>query len=119
MIGPRGRARVFVHRAPVDMRRQYEGLWALVTTAFARNGFDGDVYVFIGKSRRRAKALWWDGTGLCLLAKRLDRGRFIAPWEHTGTAPLELTATEFALLLEGCELVGRRPLSPPAWSPTG
>ena len=56
--------------------------------------------------------LWYDATGLCLLAKRLDRGRFAAVWE-SGTAELELTMNELQLLLEGCEIVGRIPLSPP------
>lgn len=68
----------------------------------------GDVFVFVGRGRRRAKVLWFDGTGLCLLAKRLEKGRFAALWEKR-----ELTSSELVLFLEGSEAVGRIALSPP------
>lgn len=119
MIGPFGRARVLVHRFPVDMRKHYDGLWGIATSVMGKDVFGGDVFAFIGKSRRRAKILWWDGTGLCVLCKRLDKGRFVAPWMRPGQGPLEMTGTELSLLLEGCELVGRVPLSAPAWTPHG
>ena len=70
----------------------------------------GDLFVFVGKGRRRAKVLWFDGTGLCLLAKRLEKGRFVALWEKS-----ELTSSELTLFLEGSEAVGRVELSPPAF----
>ena len=119
MIALGAHARVWVHREPVDMRKQYDGLWALATHAMKRDVFDGDLFVFIGRNRRRAKVLYWDGTGLCLLQKRLDRGRFIAPWLRKNDETLELSAAELALLLQGCEWVGVTRLSPPAWKPTG
>jgi transposase len=119
VIGPSKRAKVFIYTQPTDMRRQYEGLWALASTGMGHNVFDGDAFVFVGKTRKRAKVIWWDGTGLCLLAKRLDKGQFIAPWKRTTQGPIEVSVTELALLIEGCELVGRMPLSPPTWTPTG
>jgi hypothetical protein len=54
-----------------------------------------------------------------VLQKRIDRGRFIAPWERNSTEPLTLTTTELALLLQGCEHIGTTRLRPPAWTPKG
>lgn len=119
MILPRKTSRVFVHRTAVDMRKQYDGLWGVVANAMGKDIYAGDAFAFIGKTRKRAKVLWWDGSGLCLLAKRLDEGHFVAPWQRAGDGPLELSCNELALLLEGCELVGRVALSAPAWTPQG
>ena len=63
--------------------------------------------------RRRAKVLFFDGTGLCLYHKRLEQGRFACLWQRPSARELPLSATELALFLEGCALVGSRPLSPP------
>lgn len=68
-------------------------------------------------SPRWSEVLFWDGTGLCVLATRLSKGRFAAPWEKKRGAVLEWTTSELALFLEGSELVGRVALSPPAWTP--
>jgi transposase len=108
---------VLVHRDPVDMRKAYDSLAALVASAWNRDVLAGDVYVFVGKDRRRAKALYWDGTGMCLFAKRLSKGRFAAPWERSSATDLSLTVSELALLFEGCEVVGRMRLSPSPWLP--
>ena len=61
--------------------------------------------------------LVWDGTGLCIFQKRLERGRFASPWRDDG-AVVRMTASELALFIEGCELVGRRALSPDVVVPT-
>ena len=73
---------------------------------------DGDAFAFVSRNRKRAKVLWYDGTGLCLLAKRLDAGSFASLWSQGEGEPIELTMSELSLLLEGCALVGRMPLSP-------
>lgn len=112
MLGRSGRVRVFVFREPVDMRKAYDSLSALVTERLGKTLTSGDVYVFIGKTRKRAKALYFDGTGLCLLCKRLEVGHFAAPWQRPGEGPMELTMNELALLLEGSELALRIRLSP-------
>lgn len=109
--------RVFAHREPVDMRKSFDTLSAVIRLAMGSDVMAGDIFVFVGRRRRHAKALWWDGTGLMLLAKRLSKGRFAAPWERAGTGAIRWTTTELALFLEGCELVGRRAMSPPAWEP--
>lgn len=111
MIGPSGRVRVFAYPSPCDMRKSFNTLAGLVSE-MGHDVVKGDVFTFVSKRRTRAKVLWYDGTGLCLLAKRLDQGHFAALWSGTGDV-VELTANELSLLLEGCTLVGRTPLSPP------
>ena len=74
-----------------------------------------DVFLFVGRCRRRAKVLYFDGTGLVLLTKRLFKGRFARPWVQQGAPSVELTVAELSLFLEGCELAGRWKLSPPAF----
>ena len=117
MIGPTRQVRVFVYREAVDMRKAYDSLSALVTGHLKRPITSGDVFVFIGKTRRRAKALYFDGTGLCLFCKRLMTGHFAAPWARPGSGPIELTMSELALLIEGSELVMRARLSPETYVP--
>ncbi|MFB1485236.1 IS66 family insertion sequence element accessory protein TnpB [Corallococcus sp. RDP092CA] len=106
--------RVFAYAAPVDMRRGFDGLSALVEQQLGQQLLKGDVFLFVGRCRRRAKVLHFDGTGLVLLTKRLFRGRFARPWSEEGAQAVELTVSELSLFLEGCELAGRWKLSPPA-----
>jgi len=97
------------------MRRQYDTLAAVVAQSMKRDALGGDLYLFVGKDRRRAKVLYWDGTGLCVFAKRLEKGRSSAPWQHATGDELRMTISELALLLEGSELVGKLALSPPSF----
>ncbi|ATB27443.1 IS66 family insertion sequence element accessory protein TnpB [Melittangium boletus] len=113
MIGSTRRLSVYAYGQPCDMRKSYDALSGLVTRELGRDFLSGDVFLFVGRDRKRAKALFWDGTGLCLYAKRLEKGRFAPLWRRErGARPLELTVSELALFLEGSELVGRTPLSP-------
>lgn len=105
----RGR-RVFGYGAPVDLRRGFDGLSALVVSKMGLDVLSGDAFVFVSRNRVRAKVLVWDGSGLCILAKRLERGRFASLWRQ-GEA-LRLSAAELELFLEGSELVGKMPLVP-------
>lgn len=111
MIGLLGKVRVFVQRTPVDMRKSFDTLSGVVRQQMGSEITSGDVYLFVGRDRRRAKVLYFDGTGLCLLCKRLSTGRFSAPWQEGGRA--EMTTHELALFLEGCTLVGKVALSVP------
>ena len=111
MIGPSQRTRVLAYGASCDMRKSFLTLSGLVA-AMGHSITAGDVFLFDGKNKRRAKVLWHDGTGLCLLAKRLDQGRFAALW-NSQAGDVELTMSELRLLLEGCQLVGKMSLSPP------
>jgi len=117
ILGSFHQVRVFVYREPVDMRKAYDTLSALVEGAMKKKLLSGDVFAFIGRTRKRAKALYFDGTGLCLLCKRLETGHFAAPWKRPGEGPLELTMSELALLLEGSELALRVRLSPAPYRP--
>jgi len=117
VIGSTRQIKVFAYRSPVDMRKSFNTLTALVVQDLGRDVMSGDIFVFIGRTRQRAKLIYWDGTGLCLFAKRLAKGHFAAPWARPGDGPLVLTTSELALLLEGSDLIGRMPLSPAPWTP--
>lgn len=108
------RVTVYAYGEPTDMRKGFDGLSALVTDAMQRDLLSGDVYIFVSRDRVRAKVLHWDGTGLCIYAKRLERGRFARLWRDEGDAPITLTVSELDLFLEGSTIVGRVALSPPA-----
>jgi transposase len=70
------RVRVFAYTRPVDMRKQYDGLYALVVAELKADPLSGDLLLFTNRRRTRARVLLWNGTGLCLYQKRLERGRF-------------------------------------------
>jgi transposase len=109
MIGlPRGLT-VFMYGEPVDMRKSFHTLSALVTHEMKRDLLEGDLFLFVGRDRKRAKVLYFDGTGLCLLSKRLEQGQFGAPWKQRRN---EMTLSELALFIEGSE-AARKSLSPP------
>jgi transposase len=110
VLGLSRKLRVFAYRSPTDMRKSFNTLAALVAE-LGQDVVAGDAFLFVGKGRRRAKVLWFDGTGLCLLAKRLERGRFAPVWEQP-----ELTSSELVLFLEGSEAIGRVALSPSVFS---
>lgn len=109
--------RVYAPAAPTDLRKGYDGLSAIVRENLGRDPTSGDLFLFVSRNRIRAKVLLWDGTGLCVFAKRLEQGRFAALWERTEGTQIELTAAELGLFLDGCELVGQRRLSPPEIDP--
>ena len=90
---------VLVATRPVDFRKQADGLAALVQQTLAADPFCGSVYVFRSKRMDRVKLLWWDGTGICLMTKRLENGQF--RWPPVEDGMLRLTAVQLSALLEG------------------
>ena len=80
MIIPSG-TRIWLAAGSTDMRRGFDGLAAIVQEKLVADPFAGHVFVFRGRSGDLVKLLWWDGDGLCLFAKRLERGRFICKRE--------------------------------------
>ena len=114
MRWPGRRVTVYAYARPTDMRKGFDGLCALVTQGLQRDALSGDVFIFVSRDRVRAKTLQWDGTGLCIYAKRLERGRFALLWRDDGDDPIRLTISELDLFLEGSALVGRVALAPPA-----
>lgn len=99
------------------MRKSFDALSALVTHGLDRDPLSGDLFLFVSRNRKRAKVLLWDGTGLCVYAKRLEQGSFTAVWALPGDEPARLTMSERQLFLDGTDLVGRWPLSPDACRP--
>ena len=94
-------ARVLVVTKPVDFRKGAEGLAALVKDQMRLEPFSGVVFVFRAKRADRIKLLWWDGTGVCLLAKRLEEGQF--RWPKAEDATMRLSAAQLSALLEGLD----------------
>lgn len=111
ILGTSRAVRVFAYPEPVDLRKGYDGLYGLVRCGLGRDPLSGDLFLFANKRRHACKVLVWDGTGLCIFQKRLERGRFAKLWSDDGRT-VQLTSTELALFIEGCDLVGRRVLSP-------
>jgi transposase len=109
--------RVFAFPEPTDLRKGYNGLFGLVKNGLGRDPLSGDLYLFVNRHRTTCKVLAWDGTGLCIFQKRLERGRFAALWRDYGET-LRLTPSELSLFIEGCALVGRHTLSPKEIVPT-
>jgi transposase len=83
------------------MRKGFDGLAALVQDQLRRDPFCGQAFVFRGRQGRLIKVLWWDGQGLCLFAKRLEKGRFI--WPASAGAAAALSPAQLAMLLEGID----------------
>jgi transposase len=105
MIELRGGTYVWIVAGVTDRRRGFTGLSALVQTTLEKDPFSGHIFVFRGRRGDLVKVLWWDGDGLCLLAKKLERGRFIWPLARSGS--ISLTRAQLSMLLEGIDW--RRP----------
>jgi len=101
MIGLPANTRVWLAVGHTDMRRGFDGLAGLVQTALTANPYSGHVFAFRGKRGDLIKILWWDGQGLCLLAKRLERGRFVWPQAESGS--VSLSPAQLSMLLEGID----------------
>jgi transposase len=97
---------IWIAAGPTDLRCGFTGLSAIVQVKLAQDPFGGHVFVFRGRRGDLVKVLWWDGDGLCLFAKRLERGRFIWPQAESGT--VALTRAQLSMLLEGIDW--RRPV---------
>ncbi len=117
MIGSTRSLRVWAYPAPTDLRRSYNGLSGMVLTELSMDPLSGDCFLFTNKTRRLAKVLMWDGTGLCIFQKRLEEGRFACLWQQEAGEPVRLTMSELALFLEGSHLVGKVGLSPREFAP--
>jgi transposase len=111
MISFNRRTKVFVCKEPTDMRASYDTLFAKAKGTLAQDPFSGHLFLFINSRRTSIKCLFYDGTGLVILAKRMERGLFsrINPM-HRGE--LTMTAAEFALFFEGADLERRFIASP-------
>ena len=111
MISFSGRTKIFAATAAVDLRKSYDTLFAYCRDVIREDPLSGHVFLFLNRPRDRLKALVWDGTGLVLICKRLEEGRFTRLNTLSGDA-IEMTSSEFALLFEGADLSRRFVESP-------
>lgn len=101
MMAPPAGVAIYLVAGVTDMRKGFDGLAAVVQQRLARNPFGGQLFVFRGRRGDRMKVLWWDGQGLCLYYKRLERGRFVWPQAENGA--IHLTPAQLSMLLEGID----------------
>ena len=101
MMGLPTGVRIWLVAGVTDMRKGMQGLALLVQEGLGRDPFAGDVFVFRGRGGSLIKALWHDGLGLSLYAKRLDRGRFV--WPLSAQGAVTLTAGQMSYLLESID----------------
>ena len=93
--------RIFIALEPIDLRKSFNGLYAAVQAVLVQDVLSGHLFLFTNRRRTRVKAIYWDGTGLVLYAKRLERGRF--GWPDGEGASRCLRPEELTLLLHGLE----------------
>src|SRR2546430_17648106 len=99
MIAPPANTQIWIAAGVTDLRRGFTGLSALVQTKLEQTPFSGQVFVCRGRGGDLIKVLWFDGDGLCLLPKRLERGRFVGPQESRG--PVALIRAHLPMLVDG------------------
>jgi len=107
--------RIYLATEPVDMRKGFDGLMAIVSNQWLKDPFTGHLFVFVSRRRDRAKVPWWDQGGFVLYYKRLEAGRFRMPRVRPGDKTVRLEATQLAMLLSGIDL--RRVRKPRRWMP--
>ena len=103
--------RVYLACGITDMRKGFDGLVALVERVLVMDARGGALFVFRGRRGDLVKIIWWDGQGLVLYAKRLERGRFT--WPQATTGKVTLTAAQLSMLLEGIDWRNTRWSAPP------
>jgi transposase len=105
MISLPSHTKIWIAAGVTDLRRGFTGLSALVQIKLEQNPLSGQVFIFRGRRGDLVKLIWFDGDGLCLFAKRLERGRFV--WPQATEGSVSLTRAQLSMLLEGIDW--RRP----------
>jgi transposase len=108
MFGLGPATKIYLGVESVDMRKGFEGLYGLVRDHLGQDPLSGHLFLFTNRPRTRLKALVWDGSGLWVCAKRLERGRFRWP-EATGARSVTMRPEELAMLVNGMDLAQARP----------
>ena len=101
MFFPEGQVRVFLYGEPVSMRLSFDGLYALARHGMQLDPLSGNLFAFINRRATQIKVLYFDRTGLCVWAKRLERGRLVSDWANVASCEMDWTGLK--LLLEGIE----------------
>lgn len=99
---------IWLHSAPIDFRKQIDGLITLVSDQLALNPTSGQLFLFRDRTGRKIKMLWWDRNGFWLFYKRMEKGRLIFP--RTNEVALSLTRDQLSWLLSGLDCLARAPL---------
>jgi len=102
---------VYLHREPVDFRKQISGLSVLVSEAMAMDPFKPVLYAFTNRARDRAKVLYWDANGFCLWQKRLEKHRLVWPMQQDN-AVVSLTGDQLNWLMAGYDVFRFAPHQP-------
>ena len=102
MLNVSGTTRVLVATVPVDLRGSFNRLYSLVVEQLKENPLSGHLFVFTNRRHNRLKVLYWDGSGLWVCAKRLERGRFT--WPVSDNGQVNLRGEEFSALIHGLEV---------------
>jgi transposase len=105
MFFPEGHIRVYLYGQPTDMRKSYDGLYALARHGLKQDPTSGHLFVFVNRRATQMKVLYFDRSGWCLWAKRLEAGKFISDWSHVRSHEMDWTALK--LMLEGIEVKRR------------
>jgi transposase len=100
--------RVFLHTPATDLRKGFDALSGLVTTAFAQDPTCGHLFLFVNRRRDRLKILYWDRDGLAIWYKRLEKGSFQLPAVAHSTVSVEMSPTQLTLILSGIDLRSAR-----------
>ena len=108
MFGWGPATKIYLAAGATDMRKGFDGLYALVRDRLELEPLSGHVFLFSNAERNRMKLIYWDGSGLWVCAKRLERGRFRWPRAEAGQTKIVLSHEEMALLVGGIDLAGSR-----------
>ena len=108
MFGVGPATRIYLAAGATDMRQGFEGLYGRVHDQLQLDPLSGHIFLFSNAQRNRLKMLFWDGSGLWVCAKRLEKGRFRWPAAASGQAKVVLSHEELALLLGGIDLAGSK-----------
>jgi transposase len=106
MFGVGPATRIYLAAGATDMRKGFEGLYGLVRDRLQLEPLSGHIFIFSNAQRNRLKLLFWDGSGLWVCAKRLEKGRFGWPQPRAGESKVMLSQEEVALLVGGIDLAG-------------
>lgn len=109
MLGWGAGTRILLAAGATDMRKGFDGLYGLARNRLAADPLSGQLFVFANGARNRLKILFWDGSGLWVCAKRLEKGRFHWPQPAAGESAVRLSQAELAMLLAGIDLSRARP----------
>jgi transposase len=102
MFFPEGHIRVYLYGQPTDMRKSFDGLYALARQGLQQDPLSGHLFAFVNRRATHIKVLYFDRSGWCLWAKRLEAGRFISDWREVRSREMDWTALK--LMIEGIEI---------------